>query len=67
MGSALAGNHRIEIRGFGSFEVRQYGGYDGRNPKTGETIPVPGKRLPFFKPGKELRAKIDEEKDSSHK
>lgn len=59
MAGALAGNHRIEIRGFGSFEVREYGGYNGRNPKTGETIPVPGKKLPFFKPGKELRARID--------
>ncbi|HMK37529.1 MAG TPA: HU family DNA-binding protein [Desulfomonilaceae bacterium] len=52
---ALAANHRIEIRGFGSFEVRDYDGYTGRNPKTGEQISVDGKKLPFFKAGKELR------------
>jgi integration host factor subunit beta len=55
----LADGGRIEIRGFGSFCVKEYGGYQGRNPKTGEAIPVLPKRLPFFKVGKELRMRID--------
>jgi len=50
---------RIEIRGFGSFVVREYKGYTGRNPKTGRSIEVPPKRLPFFKVGKELRMRVD--------
>ena len=50
---------RIEIRGFGSFVVKEYEGYQGRNPKTGEPIPVPPKKLPFFKVGKELKERID--------
>ena len=62
MTEALDKNGRIEIRGFGSFEVRDYSGYAGRNPKTGENIPVMAKRLPFFKAGKGLRAKVDENK-----
>jgi integration host factor subunit beta len=61
MAAALVNNERIEIRGFGSFEVREYSGYTGRNPKTGEKIPVEGKRLPFFKAGKDLRDKVDED------
>jgi len=48
---------RIEIRGFGSFVVRNYEAYTGRNPKTGETIQVAPKKLPFFKVGKELKGK----------
>jgi integration host factor subunit beta len=54
MAEALAENERIEIRGFGSFKIKEYGGYKGRNPKTGEVIEVEGKKLPFFKVGKEL-------------
>lgn len=50
---------RIEIRGFGSFVVKEYGAYQGRNPKTGEKISVPPKKLPFFKVGKELKERID--------
>ncbi len=50
---------RIEIRGFGSFVMKKYGGYKGRNPKTGEIVDVPPKRLPFFKVGKELRIKVN--------
>ena len=50
----------IEIRGFGSFVVKKYEGYTGRNPKTGEKITVRTKYLPFFKTGKELREKINE-------
>lgn len=48
---------RIEIRGFGSFSVREYDSYTGRNPKTGKTLKVGEKRLPFFKVGKELKAR----------
>jgi integration host factor subunit beta len=50
---------RIEIRGFGSLIVRDYNAYRGRNPKTGSSIDVSPKRLPFFKVGKELREKVN--------
>jgi integration host factor subunit beta len=50
---------RIELRGFGSFSVREYGGYTGRNPKTGAKTPVGAKKLPFFKVGKELKARVN--------
>jgi integration host factor subunit beta len=50
---------RIEIRGFGSFTVRERDGYTGRNPKTSEKISVRPKRVPFFKPGKELKERVD--------
>jgi len=50
---------RIEIRGFGSFSVREYEPYTGRNPKTGKKTPVRAKKLPFFKVGKELKAKVN--------
>ena len=50
---------RIEIRGFGSFSVREYGGYTGRNPKTSAKTEVGPKRLPFFKVGKELKARVN--------
>lgn len=59
MFEALAQGDRIEMRGFGSFEIREYGGYLGRNPKTGEQIEVLGKRLPFFKVGKDLKRRIN--------
>lgn len=59
MTEALARGERIEIRGFGSFISKQYRARMGRNPRTGETIPVPEKRLPFFKVGKELRERVD--------
>lgn len=52
---------RVELRGFGSFQVRQYDGYTGRNPRTGEPIEVAPKRLPHFKPGKRLRAVVNGE------
>jgi integration host factor subunit beta len=55
----LAKGGRIEIRGFGSFVVKDYKSYQGRNPKTGESITVQPKRLPFFKVGKELRERVD--------
>ena len=50
---------RIEIRGFCSFFIKEYAGYTGRNPKTGKKVMVPAKRLPFFKPGKELKERVD--------
>ena len=50
---------RIEIRGFGSFTVRKYKAYRGRNPKTGDGIQVKPKKLPFFKVGTELKARVD--------
>jgi integration host factor subunit beta len=50
---------RIEIRGFGSFVVRNYEAYTGRNPKTGKNIKVAPKRLPFFKVGKEIKERVD--------
>jgi integration host factor subunit beta len=49
----------IEIRGFGSFRVRKYKSYSGRNPKTGKKITVKPKRLPFFKVGKDLKERVD--------
>jgi integration host factor subunit beta len=59
MSNALLSLDRIEIRGFGSFEVREYAGYTGRNPKTGEEIVVLPKKLPFFKPGKDFKEKVN--------
>ena len=56
---ALLKDDRIEIRGFGSFVNRSYKAYKGRNPRTGEVIEVKGKRLPFFKVGKELKEYIN--------
>ena len=56
---ALVSGDRVEIRGFGSFKVKDYDGYQGRNPKTGEIIRVNQKKLPFFKVGKELKERVD--------
>lgn len=56
---SLANGHRIEIRGFGSFSLSQRAPRVGRNPKTGETVLVPGKLVPHFKAGKELRERVD--------
>ncbi len=56
---ALIKGERVEIRGFGSFKVKNYDGYQGRNPKTGEIIKVENKKLPFFKVGKELKERVD--------
>jgi integration host factor subunit beta len=55
----LKNGGRIEIRGFGSFVVRDYDAYTGRNPKTGGTIQVAPKKLPFFKVGKELKERVN--------
>ena len=59
MSAELAKGGRIEIRGFGSFVVKAYKSYMGRNPKTGEMIKVKPKKLPFFKVGKELRERVN--------
>lgn len=53
---------RIEIRGLGSFSVRAYGSYKGKNPKTGQSVDVRPKKLPFFKVGKELKGMVDRKK-----
>ena len=57
MADALVKGDHLEIRGFGSFKVKDYKGYNGRNPKTGEVVKVKPKKLPFFKCGKELDRK----------
>lgn len=59
MVEALQRGEGIEIRGFGSFTVRQYKAYEGRNPRTGEPVHVAPKRLPFFKVGKDLRLRVN--------
>jgi len=58
MTETLVSCNRIEIRGFGSFEIRDYEGRTGRNPKTGVLLEVAPKKLPFFKTGKELKERI---------
>ena len=60
-------NHgeKIELRGFGSFRVRERGARRGRNPKTGDPVDIPAKRVPYFKPGKELKELINEEPGAS--
>ena len=63
MTEALRAGEGIEIRGFGCFTVRPYKPYRGRNPRTGQPVPVPAKRLPFFKVGKELKEIVN---DSRH-
>lgn len=59
MVKALQDGEGIEIRGFGSFTVREYKAYEGRNPRTGETVHVAPKKLPFFKVGKDLRERVN--------
>jgi len=61
MKESLERGERIEIRGFGSFVMRQYGGYKGRNPKTDEIVDVPPKKLPYFKVGKELKNLVNKQ------
>jgi integration host factor subunit beta len=56
--TAIISGERVEIRGFGSFSLRSYKPYKGRNPKNGEIIEVPAKRLPYFRVGKELKETI---------
>ena len=65
MTDALVKGDRVEIRGIGSFKVKHYDGYSGRNPKTGELTKVKPKKLPFFKCGKELKERVDIHKSKS--
>ncbi|WP_372760848.1 integration host factor subunit beta [Pseudoalteromonas sp.] len=60
MASSLSSSDRIEIRGFGSFSLHYRAPRTGRNPKTGETVELDGKHVPHFKPGKELRDRVNE-------
>lgn len=60
LASALADGHRIEIRGFGSFSLKEHRAYVGRNPKTGEEVPVERKHSIHFKVGKDLRELVDQ-------
>src|ERR687885_901582 len=62
-------NHgeKIELRGFGSFRVRERGARRGRNPKTGDPVDIPAKRVPYFKPGKELKELINEDEDGEQR
>lgn len=60
MAQALSGGERIEIRGFGSFSLHFRGPRQGRNPKTGDSVELTGKYVPHFKPGKELRERVNE-------
>jgi integration host factor subunit beta len=59
MAVALAKGDRVEIRGLCSLYVKEYKSYTGRNPRSGERVTVPGKKLPFFKCGQELRKRVD--------
>lgn len=59
MNEALARGHRIEVRGFGSFSVNHRPPRQGRNPRTGDSVAIPEKRVPHFKPGKALREAVD--------
>jgi integration host factor subunit beta len=61
---ALQRGDKIELRGFGSFRLRQRESRKGRNPKTGERVDVPPKRVPYFKPGKELKDLINRDDDA---
>ena len=56
---SLAANGRVELRGFGAFSTRHREARSGRNPRTGENVEVPEKRVPYFKPGKEMRARLN--------
>ena len=60
---ALQNDQKIELRGFGSFRIRQRRSRQGRNPKTGDKVDVPAKRIPYFKPGKELKELINASSD----
>ena len=59
VGEALVRGNRIEIRGFGSFSVNHRAPRMGRNPRSGESVAIPEKRVPHFKPGKALRESVD--------
>ena len=55
----LAAGGRVELRGFGAFSTREREARKGRNPRTGDAVDVPGKRVPYFKPGKEMRGRLN--------
>ncbi len=55
----LADGGRVELRGFGAFSTRARDARTGRNPRTGDAVPVPAKRVPYFKPGKEMRERLN--------
>ena len=57
--SRLAEGGRVELRGFGAFSTRQRDARQGRNPRSGESVAVPAKRVPYFKPGKEIRERLN--------
>jgi integration host factor subunit beta len=57
--NSLSDGDKVELRGFGSFRVRSRDARQGRNPKTGETVQIPAKKVPFFKAGKELRGMVN--------
>ena len=59
IGQRLADGGRVELRGFGAFSTRERDPRKGRNPRTGEAVEVPGKRVPYFTPGKEMRARLN--------
>ncbi len=59
LADSFVAGERVEIRGLCSFHIKEYKSYTGRNPKTGEKVKIPPKRLPFFKCGKELKERVD--------
>ena len=59
IGKRLASNGRVELRGFGAFSTRARDARTGRNPRTGELVPVEAKRVPYFKPGKDMRLRLN--------
>lgn len=61
---AMHNDEKIELRGFGSFRIRQRRSRQGRNPKTGDRVEVPAKKIPYFKPGKELKELINHNSES---
>jgi integration host factor subunit beta len=62
MAQSLSEGDKVEIRGFGSFKIKERDGRQGRNPKSGENIFIDAKKVPFFKAGKEIRERINEDK-----
>ena len=62
--NALADGDKVEIRGFGSFFLKEYEGYVGRNPKTGDQVEVSGKKLPIFRTGKDMKERVNNSKKS---
>jgi integration host factor subunit beta len=63
IGKRLAEGGRVELRGFGAFSTREREPRKGRNPRTGENVDVPGKRVPYFKPGKDMRQRLNADGD----